>query len=262
MVKIAGVMTVKNGILFDYPFIESARSIMSICDEFVFVEGYSDDDTLKSIEAFSDEFPNKIKIVRYRWDKKHYTDIPDSTNAGIEAVESDYYINLQADEIMHEKYLGMIKNSIENDPADLYETKIIHFWSSFDLVYKPKVFYDYVQRIARRDRYPDIVSIWDGMTLGSSVPDKIRISKSIPACIYHYGYVRKPNALYNKAKQMLPWWGYEFDKRFDERDYKGNLIWDNWHPKDTELTKFDGTHPLVMKAWIEERRESVEAGAM
>jgi len=34
--KISGILTIKNGVAFDYNFIEAAESIMPICDEFVF----------------------------------------------------------------------------------------------------------------------------------------------------------------------------------------------------------------------------------
>ncbi len=259
--RLSGIMTVKNGQKFDYNFIESAESILPICDEFVFCEGYSEDDTMEKIEELSARHPNKIKVVHYDWSAKHYTDIPKSTNVGIEAVTGDYYINLQADEAIHEKYLEAILKTIEKSPADLYRHPILHFWSSYNKVYKPGVFYDEVFRIARRDRYPDIESIWDGMTLGNVRSSQAFNIQDMPIKFLHYGYVRKPAALIAKAQSMFPWWGYDMDSRLMDRS-KGNVIdWKLTHPEDHLMDYTEG-HPAAMQKWIAERELIVNEGAL
>lgn len=235
---------------------------MPICDEFVFSEGYSEDNTLKLIEQFRDKYPDKVRIVYYDWSAGHFTDIPKSTNVGIEAITSDYYINLQADEAIHEKYLPIIKSSIEMGDADIYYTPILHFWSSFGKVYKPGVFYDGVYRIARRECYPYIQSIWDGMTLGEANGKAPMQKAELPIRILHYGYVRKPRALIEKANHIFPWWGYELDKRFNERGEGNTLKWDLWHPPDKDLMDYSDTHPKVMLKWIAERESMVKAGIL
>lgn len=258
--KISGVLTVRNGEKFDYPYIQSAESILPICDEFVFCEGHSEDDTMLYINELTIKHPGKIKVVHYDWSAKHYTDIPLSTNVGIEACTGDYYINLQADEAIHEKYLDTIVRALESG-SDLYRTPILHFWSSYNKVYKPGVFYDEVYRIARRDKYPDIESIWDGMTLGNvrnSQPSNIG---NIDAKFLHYGYVRKPQALLEKAAHIFPWWGYDLDPRFHDRSKGDTLNWEAFHPE-LELTGYLETHPAVMQKWIAEREKAVESGTL
>src|SRR3990167_1147300 len=258
--KISGILTVRNGVKFDYPFIEAAESIMPICDEFVFSEGYSEDDTMAKIEAFSDKYPGKVKIVHYDWSAKHYTDIPKSTNVGIEACTGDYYINLQADKAIHEKYFDVISRALYSG-ADLYRTPVLHFWSSYSRVYKPGIFYDEFYRIARRDKYPDIESIWDGMTLGNIRNSKPSVIGNIDAKFLQYGYVRKPASLIAKAQNMFPWWGFDMDQRLLDRS-KGNVIdWELTHPKDHLQDYIEG-HPKALSDWIAKREYMVTTGSL
>src|SRR3990167_3482450 len=259
--KISGILTVRNGVAFDYPFIEAAESIMPICDEFVFSEGYSEDDTMAKIGAFSDKYPGKVKVVHYDWSAKHYTDIPKSTNVGIEACTGDYYINLQADEAIHEKYLNEIVKSIQGG-ADLYSCPILHFWSSFGKVFRPGVFYDEVYRVARRDKFPEIQSIWDGMTLGYASGGGFPMNMGrIDMKWLHYGYVRKPAALIAKAQNMFPWWGFDMDQRLLDRS-KGNVIdWELTHPKNHLQDYVEGT-PKALSDWIAKREYMVTTGSL
>jgi len=43
--KVSGFTFVRNGTLLGYPFIESIRSVLPICDEFVVAVARGDDDT-------------------------------------------------------------------------------------------------------------------------------------------------------------------------------------------------------------------------
>ena len=52
--KISGFSFVRNGIKLGYPVIESIKSILPICDEFVVSVGKSEDDTLEQIQAIND----------------------------------------------------------------------------------------------------------------------------------------------------------------------------------------------------------------
>ena len=63
--KISGFSYVRNGFDMGYPFIESIKSVLAICDEFVMAVGDSTDGTREAIEALDSD---KIKIVDTVWD--------------------------------------------------------------------------------------------------------------------------------------------------------------------------------------------------
>ena len=51
--KVTGFSFVKNALLYEYPVVESIRSILPLCDEFVIAVGKSDDGTLQLIEEMN-----------------------------------------------------------------------------------------------------------------------------------------------------------------------------------------------------------------
>ena len=58
--KVSGFTFIRNGTSLGYPFIESIKSILPICDEFIIALGKSEDDTLNKIRALKSK---KIKII-------------------------------------------------------------------------------------------------------------------------------------------------------------------------------------------------------
>ncbi len=64
--KVSGFTFVRNGVKYDYPFIESINSLLPICDEVIVAVGQSEDDTLNRIKLFHSP---KIKILETIWDE-------------------------------------------------------------------------------------------------------------------------------------------------------------------------------------------------
>jgi len=63
--KVVGFTFVRNGIIFDYPFLESIRSLLPLCDELIVAVGQSDDDTLEQIQSLQS---SKVQIIKTVWD--------------------------------------------------------------------------------------------------------------------------------------------------------------------------------------------------
>ena len=64
--KISGFTFVKNAVKYDYPVVESIKSILPLVDEMIVSLGDSEDETNALIESIGSE---KIKIVHSVWDK-------------------------------------------------------------------------------------------------------------------------------------------------------------------------------------------------
>ena len=64
--KVSGFTFVRNVLKYDYPVVESTRSILPVLDEFIVNVGRCDDGTLELICSISDP---KIKIVESVWDE-------------------------------------------------------------------------------------------------------------------------------------------------------------------------------------------------
>jgi hypothetical protein len=260
--SLAGHMIVKNGVKFDYPFIESCLSVLPICDQFVFVEGHSDDGTYEKLKELQDQYPDKITIIQEVWDKAHYNVLSEMTNLAIRNCHCEYQLQIQADEVLHEQYHDKLRRAVSVANFDYGVLGIQHFYGSFSTVYKPGVYYDSFVRLARRSSYPYIRSYSDAMTLGcpSCSPNDFKRRDMFDVVVYHYGIVRKPAALIEKQTLMTQWWGYqELDTFLAKGKETGTICWEEKHSSD-KLQPFVGTHPSVMQKWVQEREEDVKLG--
>ncbi len=262
MTTISGHMIIKNGIKFDYPFVESCLSILPICDEFVFLEGFGDDGTYERLTDLQRQYPDKIRLHRCEWKNEHWSVLSEMTNHCIKLCQCDYHFQIQADEAVNEIYHKKIK-SLARKGLDFYEFGVYHFFSGFNKIYQPGVFYDTFMRMARRDKYPSIRSYGDAMSLGCPDTDSKRFTSQNAiddVKVYHYGYVRKPKALIEKQQQMTRWWGYqELDSYLQDGLDTGTIKWMDKH-KPEQLRPFGETHPSAITEWAKERNLLVESG--
>ena len=66
--RVSGFSLIRNGIKFDYPFLESIRSVLPLVDEFVLNVGQGDDATLEKVKSLATLFgSNKINIFAARF---------------------------------------------------------------------------------------------------------------------------------------------------------------------------------------------------
>ena len=69
--KISGFSFVRNGIKLYYPIVESIKSILPICKEFVITVGESDEDDTTKEKILEINDP-KIRIIDTRWDEQYF----------------------------------------------------------------------------------------------------------------------------------------------------------------------------------------------
>ena len=259
--KISGFSMVKNAGKLYYPIKASIESILPIVDEFVIALGDCDPDdhTRKEIESIQSD---KVKIIDTVWDLKKYpngTENAHQTNIARKACSGDWLFYVQADEVVHEKYLQNIVNKCNEYLDDqrveglLFDYK--HFWGDYDHYQDSHSWYPFEIRVVRN--HPDIHS-WESAQSFRRIPNfdevnfrqqagthKLNVVKA-DAFIYHYGWVRPPEYMQNKRKALdTIHKGKEkvnemYSNRADRFDY-GPLKF---------ATKFNETHPAVMKDWI------------
>lgn len=245
-----------------YPIRAVIESILPIVDEFVVAlgEGDPDDRTLEEIQKIGSD---KIRIVHTVWDIKaypngmenaHQTDIAKSHCTG------DWVFYLQADELVHEKYHANIVKACQTNLNDQRVEGLLfnylHFWGDYDHYVNYHGWYPQEIRIVRND--PGIHSFESAQSF-RRIPDfdgksyrkkegtiKLRV-KETDAWIYHYGWVRPPSLMQSKTRAL-------------DTIHKGKQGADNLHSGRSlnfdygnlsRLPVFKGTHPEVLKEWIE-----------
>lgn len=245
--KVSGFTFIRNAIKFDYPIVEAIMSILPLCDEVVVAVGKSDDDTRKLIEQIDS---NKIRIIDTVWDDNlreggHVLAV--ETDKAFDALsnDSDWAIYIQGDEVLHEKYLEAVKEGMEkwvNTPdVEGLLLNYQHFYGSYDFVGDSRRWYRREVRVVRNDK--SIRSYRDAQ--GFRKNGRPLNVKHIDATMYHYGWVKPPEA--QQAKQQ------SFNKLWHTDDWVEKKI-----PKVESfdyssidsLRHFTGTHPDVMKTRI------------
>jgi hypothetical protein len=258
---ISGFSMVRNATKLYYPIKQAIESILPIVDEFVIAIGKGDEDDTTRAEVESINSP-KVKIIDTFWDLEkyprgmenaHQTDIAKSHCKG------DWLFYLQADEVVHEKYLPAIKKKCEELKDDneveglLFSYK--HFWGDYNHFHVSHGWYPNEVRIVRNK--PEIHS-WESAQSFRRIPNfdglnyrqqegtfKLKVAR-VEAYIYHYGWVRPPHYMQNKKKALDT--VHKGSKRVGEI-YKDAAQDFDFGPMNL-LGGFKETHPKVMQGWI------------
>lgn len=239
--KVSGFTFIKNAVKYDFPFIESVTSILPICDEFIIVHGDSEDETIKLIESINS---TKIKVYNTVWNpelREGGRILSDQTNIALSKTTGDWCFYIQGDEVIHEKYLDKIYDSMklfENDiRIEGLLFKYLHFYGSYDYIATSRQWYRNEIRIVRNSI--GVKSYKDAQ--GFRLNDRKLNVKAIDAFVYHYGWARPPHTMQNKVKYFHSLW---HGKDWIEKNVKDTVEYD-FSTTDT-IKLFDGTHPKVM----------------
>jgi len=262
--KISGFSMGKNAHKLYYPMRPAIESILPLVDEFVVALGDSDadDDTRKEIEAIASD---KIRIIETVWDIEKYPrgmEHAHQTDIAMKACTGDWLFYLQSDEVVHERDLEKIRKRCE-ELLDDHEVegllfRYLHFWGDYEHVQDGHCWYRKEIRMVRR--HPEIHS-WESAQSFRRIPGfgglnyrqqegthKLKVA-DVDAEIFHYGWVRPPRIMQNKIKT--------FSMNHQGRDkiekqiaaHKYDKIYD--YGNVSKLTRYTGTHPAVMKPWID-----------
>lgn len=253
--KIAGFTIIKNAVLNDYPVVEAITSILPVVDVMIVGVGDSDDDTLQLIKNIASD---KIRIINTVWD-------PQVRNGGkVLAVETnkifkeippeyDWVFYIQGDEVVHEKYHKAIRKGAEaykdNKKVDGLLLNYVHFYGTYDYVADGRSWYRKEVRVIRNDK--TIESFRDAQGFRRN-GQKLAV-KQIDASVYHYGWVKSPQQMLAKKRNVIQYWSENSQEaaKLQEQDFFDFSDFDS-------LDRFTGDHPLVMKERIASRNWQVD----
>jgi glycosyltransferase involved in cell wall biosynthesis len=246
--QISGFSFTRNAVKLGYPVKEAITSILPIVDEFVlaYAKGDVDDATLEVVESIGDA---RIRVVEGPWEEdrmgaRAYSHL---TNVALDECSGDWCFYIQADEVVHEDDLPVIKQRCEQSLNDerveglLFD--YIHFFGGYDHYMSSHGWYKKEIRIIKNGL--GIRSVRDAQSFRHPGDRRIDVARA-HARIFHYGWVRPPRVMQSKDKEFKAHRkGRATVERFyelepDELDY-GPL---------GRLPVYEGTHPAVMRERI------------
>ena len=239
--KISGFTIVRNAVKYNYPVLESIRSILPVCDEFIVNVGDSEDDTLKLIESIRDP---KVRIIRNAWDFSQGKEVLSyQTNLALKECREKWAFYAQSDELAHEDDLGRIKilteRYLNDDTVDALRFPWLHFYGSYYRYRVDSGWYQKQDRIVRNNG--QIESYGDAYAFRRKDGQELR-RRNTGCFIYHYGWVQSEELMAERRKnaEQIGFVSLVDEERNSKYNY-GDL---------DRFPVYFGTHPQVMKERI------------
>ena len=239
--KISGFTVIRNARLMGYPIVESIKSLLPLVDEYVIGVGQSDDDTRAMLEAIGDP---KIKLFESFWDTtktKGGLILSEKTNEALARCANDWCFYLQADEVVHEDDLNLVRQAVakanEDSAIQGLLFRYIHFYGSYSTIATSRRWYRNEVRVVRRSSGIQSHNDAQGFRVDGEKP---RVLPS-GARIFHYGWVKPPQTMGTKSRLLNRWWhGNKRDHEFENFKYA----------KQYGLRRYTDSHPAVMKELV------------
>lgn len=236
--RVSGFTIVRNAVKFKYPVVESVRSILPICDEFIVNVGKSEDATIELIRGIGSP---KIKIIETVWDMGQGPAVlSQQTNAALGQCSGDWAFYLQSDEVIHEadlpKLQACMHRHLHDDSIDALRFKWLHFYGSFWRYRIDAGWYQKQDRIIRNNGAVESF----GDAFGFRRKDGTPLRSANTGCLlYHYGWVNSLEDMGRRSGNAAQI-GYG-DKGKDLTSGYGDL---------NRFPVYYGAHPAVMKGII------------
>ena len=245
--RISGFSFVRNAVDLYYPVVESIRSALPICDEFVIAAGDSTDGTTELLRGIDDP---KLRIIETVWDQSQFVKGASNavqTNIALDACSGDWCFYLQADEVVHEEDLGPLVERLRayrDDPrVDGLLFEYLHFYADYDHVQTGHSWYRREVRVVRGGR--GIRSWKSAQGFRRADGSKLRVVPA-GARIFHYGWVRPPRRMNAKARALAEvHLGAEGARQYVP-DVEQGYDFGQLHGR----ARFTDTHPAVMRERI------------
>jgi len=247
--SISGFSFVRNADKLYFPAAEAIRSILPICDEFIVALGQGDPDD-KTRDSIAGIGSDKVRIIDTVWDESQFVKgavHAYQTNIALKECSGDWCFYLQADEVVHEKYLDVISQRCadlkDDQEVEGFLFRYKHFWGDYWHYHDSRAWYRNEIRIVRNGIGIESKKSAQSFRRGDK---KLKVADS-GAEIYHYGWTRPPHYMQAKNKVFLTIHrGKEaVEGRFD---HIGGSF--DYRPLDA-LPRFTESHPEVMQKWIE-----------
>ncbi len=246
--KISGFTFLRNGTSLGYPYIESLRSLLMVCDEIVVVVGQSEDDTLEQVKAIGD---SRIRIIETVWNEsmrdRGYVYAQQKMIAQFNCT-GDWAFYLEGDEIIHEadapKIRAVMEKYLNDQEVEALVFDYHHFYGCPDMLARSPGWYRRAPRIIRNS-----IRTWAPDGLFWVVMEKNKKGRypkaALAGCpIYHYGHVRSSTKMQEKNRQVSRYWNHT-PEQHDYSQIDASI-----------LQPFDGEHPIFVQQWLKDCAES------
>jgi glycosyltransferase involved in cell wall biosynthesis len=251
--SLSGLVLIRDGLTLDYCFREAIESLLPVCDEVVVSDGESSDGTQELIRNWQNREP-KLKLCVYKWPypKANIEFYVDWIQQGREHCQGTHIIHLDADEVLDEHSYDAVLEYSRAAPSHTLRCRRLNFWRNHTHLIPPGVCLGHeVVRLAPQN-------LWlpsDGAHPNGAEAVMMAVNSRIQ--IFHYGFLRRPDAYFAKSKLLHGFFFGGYDKRLaDVETAMYTLGVKNWMDSIEgvewidRLVPYDGPHPVVAHQWL------------
>jgi glycosyltransferase involved in cell wall biosynthesis len=246
---LGGTLFIRNGNKYDYCYKEAIQCLQELCDQVIVLDAGSDDGTIEEIRKLANKKTTLVFLDNKEWEAqgKERTKLAYFTNKAASFLETDWHVNLQGDEIIHQDSFPYIREAISRNDSEGYWCSRINCWGStrhaLNVTNDRKPVGTEVLRLAKTG-YP---SVDDAQSLSCPASfellDKIRI--------YHYGFVRNKYVHCEKIRYMITQiFNWEMDKKVEEMEG----VFNPWkHFSKDDVIEIKESTPKFVRDWADRR---------
>ncbi len=238
-ILISGFTVIRNAVLMGYPVVEAIRSILPICDEYIVAVGAGDDATRELIASIGDP---KLRIVDTVWDRTRNRGghmLAEKTNEALAMCRGTWCFYLQADEVVHERDLPVIRAACERLRDDTQVEALLfdytHFYGSFSVIATSHNWYRYEVRIVRNGIGARSIGDAQSFMVADHKPRVVHSG----ARILHYGWAKPPERMGTKMARFHYWYFGARDEKTEDPTFQFRQMYG--------LRPFTGSHPAIMR---------------
>ena len=241
-ILISGFTVIRNAVVMGYPVVEAIRSILPICDEYIVAVGAGDDLTRELIASIGDP---KLRIVDTVWDRSRNLGghmLAEKTNEALAMCRGTWCFYLQADEVVHERDLPVIREACERLRDDLQVEALLfaytHFYGSFSVIATSHNWYRNEVRIVRHGIGARSIGDAQSFMVADHKPRVVRSG----ARIMHYGWAKPPERMGTKMARFHYWYFGAKEETTEDPAFQFRQMYG--------LRPFTGSHPAIMRAIV------------
>jgi hypothetical protein len=261
---LSGYIPVRNGIRLDYCWTEAAESLLPVCDELILCDSDSTDGTREFMEDWAKRDP-KIRVINRPWPElptfaEWKADKMRPPSDALMLVKwlnwirqhcrYDMQITTDADEVLDDRCHQKIRRAVELREARWFRR--LNFWQDAQhLVPDGHVCGSNVVRLGPTE----LEMVSDEPRPGGEPPIRERAVMESGLTFFHYGFLRKQDAFFEKAKVMHLALHSSYDPRLLEAELSGKPWFElsRWPDNIPLATYHDGYHPGCARAWLRAR---------
>lgn len=251
MKSLGVIMCVRDVEETDYCWKEALSSVMPIADQVVVCDSESTDGTREILEEMAGQ-EKKIKIVDWKWPhpKGDGSFVVDWYNHAREQLDTDYCLQNEADEVMHENSHAEMRDLLNLADREIVVRmlKRYNFWEDHrHLAPRGHLCAPEVIRLAPQEFF---------MPSDSPHPKATDVSKHNRPCtveLFHYGFIRRRKAFFKKSRRILDYFFGQYDPKLEAIEHKPEINWMKACPFPVPLQRFQGSHPRAAWRWLIDR---------